>query len=100
MQLQEQYIDLTSRAAESMKSHVSVKNLRYAVLCLPPNLKKEHKTFVKKAKAEVKEAESFDDIFFVVGDHCNYLSYSLLNHLIEHYGNHQLAIYIRTWQLA
>ena len=63
MLLQEQYIDITSRAAECMKNHVSVQKLCYAVLCLPPNLKKEHKMFVKTAKAEVKEAESIDDIF-------------------------------------
>ena len=90
VQLQKKYNDITSRAAECMNDCVSVRKLRYAVLCLPQNLKKEHKMFLKKAKGDVKEAETSDDIFYVVGEHCDYLSYSLLRHLIDLYGNDEL----------
>ena len=88
--LQESYIDITSRAAEDMSGHVSVRKLRYSVLCLPANLKKEHKVFVRKAKADIKEAESADDIFYVVGEHTDYLNYSLLKHIISLYGSDKL----------
>ena len=77
-------------AAEYMKSHVSVEDLRYAVLFPLPSIKKEPKRLFTKAKTEVKEAESIDDIFFVVGDHNNFLSYSLVSHLINLYGNNEL----------
>ena len=89
-QLQKCYIDISARAAEHMSSNVTVRNLRYSVLCLPPNLKNEYKKFVKEAKADIKEADTVDDIFYVVGEHNDYLRYSLLKHLIELYGSDQL----------
>ena len=88
--LQRSYTQIIRHAVEYMKSHVSVEDLRYAVLFPFPSIKKEHKKLFVKAKTEVKEAESIDDILFVVGDHCNYLSYSLLSHLIDLYGNDEL----------
>ena len=89
-ELQKCYIDISTRAAEHMSSNVTVRNLRYSVLCLPPNLKKEYKKFVKEAKPDLKEADTVDDIFYVVGEHNDYLRYSLLKHLIELYGSDQL----------
>lgn len=89
-QLQKRYIHITSCAAEEMSKNVTVRELRFSVLCLPPNLRQKHKKFVKRAKADVKEAESIDDIFYVVGDHCDFLNYSLLEHLIDLYGSNEI----------
>ena len=89
LQLQKSYIDITSQAAEYMSANITVRKLRFSVLCLPPALKKEHKAFIQKAKADIKEAESVDDIFYVVGG-CNYLNYSLLKHLIDLYGSDEM----------
>ena len=89
-QLQESYIDITSRAAEDMSGNVTVRKLRYSVLCLPPNLKKEHKTFIKKAKADIKKAESIDDVLIEVGAHCDFLNYSLLKYIIDLYGSDEM----------
>ena len=89
-ELQKCYIDISARAAEHMSSNITVRNLRYSVLCLPSNLKKEYKKFVKEAKADIKEADTVDDIFYVVGEHNDYLRYSLLKYLIELYGSDQL----------
>ena len=89
-QLQKIYIDITSRAAEYMKDFISVRTLRYSVLCLPQHLKKEHKMFVKEAKCDIKEAETSDDIFYVVSEHRDYLNYSLLQYLTDLYGNDEL----------
>ena len=73
LQLQKSYVDITSRAAEYMSANVTVRKLRFSVLCLPPALKKEHKAFIKEAKADIKEAESVDNVFYVVSC-CNYLN--------------------------
>ena len=89
-ELQKCYIDISTRASEEMATSVSIKNLRYSVLCLPSHLKKEHKKFVREAKADLKEADSVDDVFIVVGEHNDYLRYSLLKHLIDLYGSDQL----------
>ena len=89
-ELQKCYIDISTRASEEMATSVSIKNLRYSVLCLPSHLKKEHKKFVREAKADLKEADSVDDVFIVVGEHNDYLRYSLLKHLIDLYGSEQL----------
>ena len=89
LQLQKTYVDIMSRAAEYMSANVTVRKLRFSVLCLPPTLKKEHKAFIKEAKADIKEAESVDDVFYVVGC-CNYLNYSLLKHLIDLYGSDEM----------
>ena len=89
-QLQERYIDITSRAAEDMSGNVTVQKLRYSVLCLPPNLKKEHKTFIKKAKADIKKAHSIDDVLIEVGTHCDFLNYSLLKYVIDLYGSDEM----------
>ena len=88
--LQRSYTQIIRHAVEHMKNHVSVEDLRYAVLYPLPSIKKEHKKLFVKAKTEVNEAESVDDIFFVVGDHNNFLSYSLVSHLITQYGNDEL----------
>ena len=89
VQLQKSYIDMTSHAAEYMSGNVEVRTLRFSVLCLPPALQKEYKGFIKEAKADIKESESVDDVFYVVG-RCNYLNYSLLKYLIDLYGSNKI----------
>ena len=89
-QLQKEYIDISVCAAKEMVNNVAVENLRYSLLCLPPNLKKEHKKFVQKAKAEIKEDDSTDDIMDFVGEHFDYLHYSLLKYVVDLYGSDDL----------
>ena len=55
-QLQKEYIDISVCAAEEFSNSVAAKKLRYSLLCLPSNLKKEHKRFLREAKADIKEA--------------------------------------------
>ena len=101
-QLQREYIDISVCAAEEMKANVPIKTLRYSVLCLPSNLKKEHKTFVRERKAEVREAELTDDVMFVVGEHYDYLHYSLLDYIIGLYGSvtlkKKMAEYVKAFR--
>ena len=73
-----------------MSENVSVRNLRYSFISLPPKLKKERKKIVREAKADLKQAESVDDIFDVIGEHSDYLRYSLLKYVIDLYGSDEL----------
>ena len=88
--MQKEYVDLSVYAAEELNKNVSVKKLRYSLLCLPSNLKREHKKFLKEAKADIKEAESTDEVMYVVGEHYDYLHYTLLKYVIGLYGNDDL----------
>ena len=73
-----------------MSENVSVRNLRYSFISLPPKLKKERKKIVSEAKADLKQPESVDDIFDVIGEHSDYLRYSLLKYVIGLYGSDEL----------
>ena len=89
-QFQKEYIDISVCAAEEFSNSVAVKKLRYSLLCLPSNLKKEHRKFVTKVKAEIKQAESAEDIIDVIGEHYDYLHFSLLKYVIDLYGSSDL----------
>ena len=90
LQLQRKYIEISVKAAKEMSGNVLVQNLRYSFISLPPKLKKERKKFVREAKADFKQAESVDDIFDVIGEHSDYLRYSLLKYVIDLYGSDEL----------
>ena len=98
-ELQKEYIDISVCAAEELNSNVEVKKLRYSLLCLPPNLKKEHSKFVRTAEEDVRKAESAEDIMYVVGKHHHYLHYSLLKYVIGLYGSvdlkNKMADYVK-----
>ena len=89
-QLQKEYIDISVYAAKEMANNIEVENLRYSLLCLPPNVKKLHKKFIKEAKAEIKEAESTKEVMYIIGEHHHYLHYSLLKYVIDLYGSNEL----------
>ena len=89
-ELQRMYIDISIRAAKEMSENVKVQNLRYSVLCLPRNLKKEHKKFVREANKDIRRAESAEDIMYVIGEHYDYFHYSLLKYVIDLYGSDEL----------
>ena len=88
--LQKEYVDISVCAAEEMGKNVTVKTLCYSLLCLPKNLKKEHRKFVRETKAEMNEAESSEDIIDVIGEHFDYLHYTLLGYVVGLYGSTEL----------
>ena len=71
--MQKEYIDLSVCAAKEMVKNVAVENLRFSLLCLTFNLKKQHKRFLREAKADIKEAGLTDEIMYVVGS-CYWLT--------------------------
>ena len=90
LQLHKCYVNIASCAEEYiMSTNVSVHKLCRSLLWLPPALKKEHKALIKEAKADIKVAESVDDVFDVVG-RCDFLNYSLLKYIIDMYGSDKI----------
>ena len=85
--LQKEYVAISVCVAEKMSKNVKVKTLRYTLLCLPPNLKKEYRKFVREAKAEMNEAKSSEEIIDVIGENFDYLNYSLLGYVVNLYGS-------------
>ena len=89
-QMQKEYTDTFTCTAEEMGANVEFKKLRYSLFCLPPNLKKENNSFFSKAMREIKDAESSDDLMFVLGKYHHYLHYSLLKYIIDLHGSEDL----------
>ena len=89
-QLQKEYIQISVFTAEEMSDNVEVKTLQYTLLCLPPNLKKQQRKFTQEAKAKIEQADSTDDVMYVIGEHTHYLQYSLLKYVIDLYGSDYL----------
>ena len=88
--MQKEYIDTFTCAAEEISANIEFKKLRYSLFCLPPNLKKEHNSFINKAMREIKDAESSDDLMIVLGKYHHYLHYSLLKYIIDMHGSEDL----------
>ena len=54
--LQKEYIDLSVCVLlKKWLRMLPLRILRYSLLCLPSNLKKEHNRFLREAKADIKE---------------------------------------------
>ena len=90
LQLHKFYVNIASRAEECiMNTNVLVHKLWHSLLWLPPALAKEHKALIRKAKADIKVAESVDGVFDVVGC-CDFLNYSLLKYIVDMYGSDKM----------
>ena len=70
-----------------IRNKIEVLHLRHSIMRLPGDLKNEHHIFVKKVKAELKKAETIEDIFFTVDDYWDFLNYSLLEHIIDRHAS-------------
>ena len=90
LQLHKCYVNIASCAEQYIMSiNISVHELCRSLLWLPPALTKEHKALIQKAKADIKVAESVDEVFDVVG-RCDFLNYSLLKYIIDMYGSDKI----------
>ena len=85
--LQKEYVAISVCAAKEMRKNVEVETLRYSLLCLPKNVKKGHRKFVGEAKAEMNGAKYIIDI---IGEHFDYLHYTLLGYVVGLYGSGDL----------
>ena len=83
-QLEKTFDEIILRAQKDiMRNKIEILDLRHSIIRLPGDLKSEHKFFVDEVKAELKKAESIEDIFLILDDYWDYLNYSLLEHIVD-----------------
>ena len=75
-----------------ISNKVEVRRLRHSFLRRPGDLKNEHKYFVKEKEAELKGAESVDDLFYAADDYWDFLNFSLLEHLINRHSSEEIKV--------
>lgn len=59
-------------------------------MVLPSSIKNENEDFVKSNFSIFKQAESIEDIFLHLDFYLSCIDFSLLEHIIEHFGNERL----------
>ena len=83
-QLEKMFDDIILRVRKDiMRNKIDIPDLRHSIIRLPGDLKSEHEFFIDKVKAELKKAESIEDIFLILDDYWDYLNYSLLEHIVD-----------------
>ena len=92
-QLEKKFANLTFNAQEDMISNkVEVRHLRQSFFLRPRDLRSEHKAFVKENKAELKGAESIEDLFITADEYWDFLNFSLLQHLINQHASEEIKV--------
>ena len=91
--LENKFSNLTFNAQEDMISNeVEVRHLRQSFFLRPGDLRSEHKSFVKENKAELKGAESIEDLFITADEYWDFLNFSLLQHLINRHASEEIKV--------
>ena len=66
---------------------------------MPFSIKAEHKQYLEKNYRIFKSADSIDDIFFLLSLYISFIDYSLLEHIIKHFGSPELNDKMRQYAL-
>ncbi|XP_064395275.1 uncharacterized protein LOC135342475 [Halichondria panicea] len=69
---------------------VTVEDFRRSLACLSISIKAELENFLKGKYATFKKAESIEDIFFHLNFYLSFIDFSLLEHIIDHFGSSDL----------
>ena len=84
-------IKLKSSIFEQIKEKSTLMELKVALTSIPPRLGCQHDRFIKQCREQlVSKKESFEEIFFEVSYYSTYLNYTLVDHLINEFGNEDL----------
>ena len=75
-----------------ISNEVEVRHLRQSIFLRPGDLRSEHKSFVKENKAELKGAESIEDLFITADEYWDFLNFSLLKHLINRHASEEIKV--------
>ncbi len=79
-----------SAEAELKRKRVTVEDFRRSLARLSSSIKAEHENFLKGKYATFKNAESIEDIFFHLNLYLSFIDFSLLEHIIDHFGSFDL----------
>ncbi len=75
---------------ELTREGVTVENFRQSLARLSSSIKAEHESFLKGKYATFKKAEAIEDIFFHLNFYLSFIDFSLLEHIINHFGSSDL----------
>ena len=81
--------DLRKSALTEVKD-IPVARFRQTLMTLPIAISKEHETFIVDKYSVFMQAESVEYIFAHLNLYLSFIDFSLLEHIIEHFGSHGL----------
>ena len=83
------FYDLRTSALTEVKD-IPVARFRQTLMTLPNAISKEHETFIIDKYSVFMEAESVEYIFAYLNFYLSFIDFSLLEHIIKHFGSHGL----------
>ena len=78
---------------------VSVEAFLLSLPKMPCSIKAEHEQYLEKKYPIFKNADSINDIFFLLSLYISFIDYSLLEHIIKHFGSPELNDKMRQYAL-
>ena len=82
------FYDLQSSVfSEIVAKNISVTSFRQTLMTLPNAISKENETFLIEKYFIFEQAESVKDIFLYLSFYLSFIHFSLLEHIIEHFGS-------------
>ena len=89
----------TSALTDVMDKNIPVACFRQTLMNLPNAISKENEEFVIEKYSTFKEAESVEDIFLHLNFYLSFLDFSLLEHIIEHFGSFSLQCKMKQYSM-
>ena len=68
-------------------NNIPLQKLKRCITRLPAHIKDQHLHFIKENLTEIKESKCVEDIFLSLHLYWNFLNYTLLEHIVNEFGN-------------
>ena len=68
-------------------NNIPLQKLKRCITRLPAHIKDQHLHFIKENLNEIKESKCVEDIFLFLHLYWNFLNYTLLEHIVNEFGN-------------
>ena len=75
----------------------SLKRFRHSITLLPVAIRHDHKKFLEESLSDITKVESLDKLFMHLNLYWSFLDYSLLEHIINRFGNTTLKRQMKTY---
>ena len=76
-------------------NNIPLQKLKRCITRLPAHIKDQHFHFIKENLSEIKESKCAEDIFLSLHLYWNFLNYTLLEHIVNEFGNNDTKL---QWQ--
>ena len=88
--LEAKFEELVTKSQKTVNdTHVTVREVCSKVTLLPLSLKESHSNFIKENIPVFTSAKSIDELFYHFNLYWDYLNYTLLQHIVEMYGDEE-----------